>query len=337
MSKRRILAIMHEDLVPPNTLRGVAENDAIAFRTEWHVVSTLKRQRHEVIKLGLRDEIAPLRHAIEEHKPHLVFNLLEEFHGEATFDQHVVAYLELLRQPYTGCNPRGLTLARDKALSKKILAYHRIPVPKFFVVPRGRKPKRPRRIDLPLIVKSLVEEASTGISQASVVDSDEKLNERVRFIHERVRTDAIVEQYIEGREIYVGVLGNDRLTTFPTWELILDDMPDSSIRIATEKVKWDDAYRWKHRIDTRAAKLEEADDRRVQALARRIYRRLGLSGYARLDFRLRSDGTPFLLEANPNPNIARDDEFALSARHAGWKYQRLLSRILRLGLRAAGQ
>ncbi|MEO1170759.1 MAG: ATP-grasp domain-containing protein, partial [Myxococcota bacterium] len=230
-----------------------------------------------------------------------------------------------------------LTLARDKALSKKILAYHRIPVPKFFVVPRGRKPKRPRRIDLPLIVKSLVEEASTGISQASVVDSDEKLEDRVRFIHERVRTDAIVEQFIEGREIYVGVLGNDRLTTFPTWELVLDDMPNSSVRIATEKVKWDDEYRWKHQINTRAAKLDDVDDRKVQALARRIYRRLGLSGYARLDFRLRADGTPFLLEANPNPNIARDDEFALSARHAGWKYQRLLSRILRLGLRAAGQ
>lgn len=335
MTQRRILAIMHADLIPPDSLRGVDEDEALTYRTEYHVISTLRRKRHEVIKLGLKDEIAPLRAAIEELKPHVVFNLLEEFHGEATLDQHVVSYLELLKQAYTGCNPRGLVLARDKALSKKILAYHRIPVPKFFVVPRGRRAKRPRRLELPLIVKSLVEEASTGISQASVVDSDQKLEERVRFIHNRVKTDAIVEQYIDGREIYVGILGNQRLTVFPTWELVLDDLPQSAARIATEKVKWDDEYRWRHQVRSRAASIDPELANRLAKLARRIYRRLGLSGYARLDFRLRQDGVPFLLEANPNPNIARDDEFAMSAKHAGVSYERLLSRIVKLGIRAA--
>ncbi len=327
---------MHEALVPPDSLRGVDEDEAFRYRTEWHVVHTLRRMRHDVVKLGLGYEIAPLRRVVEEFQPHVVFNLLEEFAGEATFDQHVVAYLELLHQAYTGCNPRGLTLARDKALSKKILAYHRIPVPKFFVVPRGRKAKRPRRIALPLIVKSLVEEASTGISQASVVTTDEKLEERVQFIHDRVKTDAIVEQFIEGRELYVGVLGNERLTVFPTLELVLDELPASSVRIATSAVKWDDEYRWRNNVRTAPARLEPEVERRLQTLARRIYRRLGLSGYARLDFRLREDGTPFLLEANPNPNIARDDEFAVSAKRLGINYSRLLGRIMRLGISAAG-
>ncbi|MEM6729987.1 MAG: ATP-grasp domain-containing protein [Myxococcota bacterium] len=332
MSKKRVLVIMHEDLVPPDSLRGVSDDESYEYRTEWHVVSTLKRMRHDVVKLGLRDEIAPLRRTVEELQPHVVFNLLEEFHGEPTFDQHVVAYLELLRQPYTGCNPRGLTLARDKALSKKILTYHRIPVPRFFVVPRGRRAKRPRRLALPLIVKSLVEEASKGISQASVVDTDEKLEERVRFIHERVKTDAIVEQFIDGRELYVGAVGNNRVTTFPTLELMLDELPDNAVRIATSAVKWDDEYRHRNNVRTRAANLDEEVEKRLHQIARRIYRRLGLSGYARLDFRMTPDGTPYLLEANPNPNIARDDEFALSAKRVGISYPRLLGRIMRLGI-----
>ena len=335
-SKKRILVIMHEDLVPPDSLRGGEEEESYKYRTEWHVTHTLKRTRHDVVKLGLRDEIAPLRRAVEELQPHVVFNLLEEFAGEAVFDQHVVAYLELLRQAYTGCNPRGLTLARDKALSKKILAYHRIPVPRFFVVPRGRKARRPKRIALPLIVKSLVEEASTGISQASVVSTDEKLEERVRFIHERVKTDAIVEQFIDGRELYVGVLGNDRLKVFPTLELVLDKLPDNAVKIATSAGKRDDEYRDRNHVHTRVAKLDPETERKLHKLARRIYRRLGLTGYARLDFRMREDGTPFLLEANPNPNIARDDEFAVSAKRLGIDYSRLLGRIVRLGAAAGG-
>ena len=141
--------------------------------------------------------------------------------------------------PYTGCNPRGLMLARGKDLSKTLVHYHRIPVPAFAVFPMRRKVKRPKRLALPLIVKSLSEDASWGISQASVVDSDEKLAERVAFIHERIGTAAIAEQYIEGREIYVGVLGNDRLRVLPVWELQFGNLPQGAWPIATEKVKHD--------------------------------------------------------------------------------------------------
>src|SRR5690606_19560 len=155
---------------------------------------------------------------VENFKPDIVFNLLEEFHGETLYAQNVVSLLELLRVPYTGCNPRGQMLARGKDLSKKLLKYHRVPVPAFAVFPIGRKVRRPGRLKFPLIVKSLSEDASRGIAQASVVDSDEKLNERVAFIHKRIKTAAIAEEYIDGREIYVGVIGNDRLQVLPVWE-----------------------------------------------------------------------------------------------------------------------
>ena len=151
--------------------------------------------------------------------------------------------------PYTGCNPRGLVLARGKDLSKKLVHYHRVPTPAFAVFPMGRKVKRPPRLALPLIVKSLIEDASMGIAQASVVETDEKLAERVAFIHERIGTAAIAEQYIEGREIYVGVLGNDRRRVLPIWELQFGELAQGALPIATEKVKHDLEYQQRHGVD----------------------------------------------------------------------------------------
>ncbi len=166
---------------------------------------------HEVHALGVLDSLTELRAAIADWKPDLVFNLLEEFNGIVTYDQHVVAFLELMRQPYTGCNPRGLLLSRDKPLSKQLLSYHRIPTPQFVVLPRGREVLRARACKFPLFVKSATEDASLGIAQASVVEDANRLRERVGFVHEQLGSDALVEEYIEGRELYVGVLGNERL------------------------------------------------------------------------------------------------------------------------------
>ena len=192
-----------------------------------------------------------------------MFNLLEAFAGITTFDQNVVSYLELLRLPYTGCNPRGLILARDKALSKKLLAYHRVPVPDFTVVALGRRPKLPRKLQFPLIVKSVFFESSAGISQASVVENEEQLARRVTFIHESLGTAAIVEQFIDGRELYVGVIGNERLDVFPVWEMSFADMAENRWRIATERVKWSTRYQKTHGIMTDAAVLDEATVARI--------------------------------------------------------------------------
>ncbi len=333
MRKLRILALMHEDLVPPDEIDGRDPNEVEQWRMEYDVCSTLQQLGHDVLKLGVRDELRPIRLALDAFEPHITFNLLEEFRGEAVYDWSVVAYLELLRQRYTGCNPRGLMLARDKALSKKILAWHRIKVPDFAVFPIGRRARRPARLDYPLFVKSLIEEASLGISQASLVDSDDKLEERVRFIHDNVETDAIVERFIEGRELYVGVMGNERLQTLPAWELVWEKLPQDAPRIATAKVKWDKSYQRKLGVATRAAGLEPADESRLAKLSKRIYRRLGLSGYARLDYRMDEHGSFFLLEANPNPQIATREDFADSALAAGIRYPKLLQRIVSIGLR----
>jgi D-alanine-D-alanine ligase len=296
-------------------------------------VETLRELGHTVRVLGVHDDLMAVRHAVEEFKPHIVFNLMEAFAGITTFDQNVVSYLELLHLSYTGCNPRGLVLARDKALSKKLLAYHRIPVPEFTVVRPGRRPVLPKRLAFPLIVKSLFFEASAGISQASVVENVDQLGRRVTFIHEKLGTAAIVEQFIDGRELYVGVIGNERLDVFPVWEMSFDKMPENRWKIATERVKWSTQYQKKHGIMTDRARLETPQTDRIQRIAKRVYRALDLSGYARIDVRLDDAGRVFVLEANPNPNLAYGEDFAESAEVAGISYERLLDRIITLGLR----
>jgi D-alanine-D-alanine ligase len=336
MKRLRVLVLVHPDLVPPDTLDGHSEQAINEWKTEFDVVNTLRAAGHEVRPLGVQHELKPIRDEIESWKPDVVFNLLEQFHGEAVYDQNVASLLELLRVPYTGCNPRGLVLARGKDLSKKLLTYHRIPLPAFAVFPMRRKVKRPRRLGLPLIVKSLSEDASYGIAQASVVDSDERLAERVTFIHERIGTAAIAEQYIEGRELYVGVLGNERLRVLPIWELEFGSLAQSARPIATEKVKHDLQYQDLHGIKVGPAKdLPPQVNARIQHAAKRIYRTLELDGYARIDFRLSADGVPYYIEANPNPEIARVEEFASAARHDGLDYPELLNRILALGISRA--
>ncbi|MHC4578893.1 MAG: D-alanine--D-alanine ligase family protein [Planctomycetota bacterium] len=330
----RVLALVPEGGVPPDSLEGLSEKEIAAWKMEYDVVSALARIGHEVRCLAVRDDLLPLRTTIEEFRPHIVFNMLEEFHGYVSFDQNVVSYLELLRVPYTGCNPRGLVLARDKALTKKILSYHRIHVPGFAVFPRGRRIRRPKRLSFPLLVKSLTEEASSGISQASLVQTEEQLTQRVAFVHEHTRSDAIAEEYIEGRELYLGILGNHRLETFPLWEMVWEKLPEGMPRIATARVKFDAEYQKKHGIATRAArKLAEGVADRIARLGKRIYRLLDLSGYARLDLRLREDGRVFILEANPNPDLSHDEDFAHAAKAGGLRYRELIRRILSLGRR----
>ena len=334
MKRLRVLVLVHPDLIPPDSSKGYTEQEINVWKTEYDVVTTLRTAGHEVRPLGVHDELKPIRDEIEAWKPDIVFTLLEQFHGEAIYDQNVVSYLELLRVPYTGCNPRGLMLARGKDLSKTLVQYHRVPVPDFAVFPMQRKVKRPARLALPLIVKSVNEDASYGISQASVVDSDDKLVERVKFIHERIGTAAIAEQYIEGREIYVGIVGNDRLLVLPVWELQFKNMPQGDWLIATEKVKHDTHYQERRGILHGPAKdLTPELTTRIQRLAKRIYRTLELDGYARIDFRLAADGTPYFLEANPNPEIAESQEFATAARHVGVSYPDLIHRIVALGMR----
>ena len=328
----RVLVLVQEGLIPPDE----ATPDEVLqapWKMEYGIIKTLRSLGHTAIPLAVESDLGVIRKAIDEEKPQIAFNCLEGFDEVATWDANVVGYLEMLKLPYTGCNSRGMLLGRDKSLTKTLLSYHRIPVPRFLIVPRERKVRRPKRLAFPLFVKSLTMDSSIGISQASVVETDAKLSERVTFIHESIGTDALVEQYMEGRELYVGILGNQRLQALPVWELSFAKMPEESRQIATERLKWSLAYQKKHGIDSGAAELEPASALAMQELCKRSYKILLMSGCARIDLRLSPEGRAYVIEANPNPQLSPDEDFAQAARAAGIKYEELIQRLLSLGLR----
>jgi D-alanine-D-alanine ligase len=327
--------MVHPQLIPPEDIDGLSEKEIDAFRCEFNVYSTLRELGHDVRVLGVLDRLTELREVVKEWKPHVVFNLLQEFSGIAAYEPYVVAYLEMNRQPYTGANPRGLMLSQDKVLTKQVLASHRIATPSFHLFPYGKRFKAPRKgkLRFPLFVKSATEDASLGIAQASIVEDMDKLRERVQFIHDKVQSDALVEEYIDGREFYIGVLGNTRLTTLPVWEMHFGTLAEMRAGIATRKVKWDRDYQVKHGITTgRAEGLSKAELEKLSRLAKRIYRALHMNGFARLDLRMRDDGKVFLLEANANPDLTYGEDFAESAESVGIGYDKLIARIVSLGL-----
>jgi D-alanine-D-alanine ligase len=335
--KLKVMMLAHYTLVPPDDLTDPDDPRMETFRTEYDVKQALVALGHEVRVVGVYDDLAPVRQCIEEWKPQIAFNLIEDFAGVSAFDYYMVSYLAMMKIPYTGCNPRGLVLARDKALSKKLLAFHRIAVPEFTVFPCGRKVQPAKKMHYPVIVKSLTEEGSVGIAQASFVENVEQLKERVTLIHEKFQGDAIAEQYIDGRELYVTVLGNTRLTVLPIRELAFRETPEKRPRLATYKVKWDPKYRERWGIDYGfATNLPDGLEQRVINLCKRIYRVLDLSGYARIDLRMTAEGELYVLEANPNPGIARDEDSTLSAKKAGMTYKEFIQTLLQHGLHAHG-
>ena len=331
--KLRVIMLADETLLPAGDLKDYSEKQRELRKTEFDVRDAIETLGHEVFSIGVSDDLSTIRGAIDAHKPHIAFNLVEEFGGVAHFDQHVVSYLELRKQAYTGCSPRGLTLARDKALTKKILAYHGLQVPEFAVFAKRRAMKRPAGLAFPLFVKSLTEEGSAGISGASIVHDDAKLKERVAFIHRTTNSTALVEQFIDGREIYVGVMGNDRVTVLPPWELAMTKREDGAPLIASDRAKWDPEYQRQLGLKTGPARLSKRMQAKLADLSKEIYRLLGMSGYARLDYRVTEDDNAYLLEANPNPQIAKDEDFALSAKHVGIEYPALIEQLIGFGMK----
>ncbi len=331
-SKLRVLLLTHPDLIPPAGV-GAGESRHAPWNAEFDVLKALKTLGHEARVIGLYDSIKELRETIESWKPHIAFNLMEEFDGFSSFDQNVVAFLELAQVPYTGCNPRGLMMARQKALAKLVLAHHGVRTPEFEVFPKGSPVKPPADFSRPWFVKSLTEEASLGISQHSIVRTPKAFKERVKFIHEKVESGALAERYLPGREFYVAVVGNQRPEAFPVWELKFRKAPRDLPRIATRRVKFNLAYQKKYGITSGpAVGLKAETKKRLQALAKQVYLALGLNGYARLDFRLDEKGEIHFLEANPNPHIGREEDFAQSALKEGLTYPALMDRLLRHGL-----
>jgi D-alanine-D-alanine ligase len=328
--KLKVLALF--DAIAPTTLDQdlSAELKTEDWKTEAHVVEALRQLGHTVEHLAIFDDLNLLRQKLESFHPDVIFNLADQFKNNRAFDQNIVSFLEMQGIPFTGCGSTGLTLCKHKGISKKILSYHRIHVPNFVTIARGKRIARPPRLKFPILVKPLKEEASIGISQASFVETDEQLKERVQFIHDKIDSDAIAEEYIEGREFYVSTIGNLRLTVFPIRELVFKEVPPDEPKIATYRAKWDEEYRKRWGLQNQFPESIEAPlVSSIEQICKRIYRLLTIDGYARIDFRVTADNKVFFIEANPNPILAQDEDFAQSALKAGVTYPQLIDRILR--------
>jgi D-alanine-D-alanine ligase len=303
------------------------------WQTEANVMAALGTLGHTAEHLAIFDDVDLLRQKLETFAPDVLFNLVEQFKNNPGFDQNIVSFFEMQDLPFTGCGSTGLTLCKHKGISKKILHYHGIHVPNFVVIPRGQRIGRPKHLKFPILVKPVKEEASYGISQASFVESDEQFRERVAFVHEKYASDAIAEEYIEGRELYASLMGNVRLTVFPIRELVFREVAANEPKIATYKAKWDEEYRKRWGLLNQFAEgLEAALVAHIEQTCKRIYRLLTIDGYARIDLRLTPANEVYFIEANPNPILAEDEDFALSASKAGLQYPQLIERIIRQGV-----
>lgn len=297
--------------------------------TEKDVHEALKALGHDVTLLGIFNDITPLYEQIKENRPDVIFNMMEVFNDESYLEKNMAAMLEITGIPFTGSSCGLLHVCNNKALHKKIFVYHRIKVPKFIDFPKGSRVSVPAKFKLPAIIKPLCEEASRGISQASIVDNPEAFIERVKFIHTNMGLDAIAEEYVEGRELYVSVIGHRRLTVLPPREMLFANMPEGEPRIATYKAKWDDNYRKKWGIDSKPAKnLSPEVLAHIEDECKRAYRALDARSYLRFDIRLSPQNEVFIIEPNANPCIARIDELAQAAKQAGIDYESLIQQVL---------
>jgi len=335
--RRKLKVLTLFDAIAPTTLDQDLSKELKTedWKTESHILKALAELGHETEHLAIFDDLDLLRQKLGSFQPDVIFNLADQFKNNRAFDQNIVSLIEMQGLPFTGCGSTGLTLCKHKAVSKKILGYHRIHVPAFVTIARGKRIARPRKLNFPILIKPLKEEASHGISQASFVETDEQFNERVQFIHAKYDNDVIAEEYIEGREFYVSIIGNHRLQVLPIRELVFKEVPPDEPKIATYKAKWDEEYRKRWGLqNVFPERLDPTVTRKIEETCKRIYRLLTIDGYARIDLRLTSANEVYFIEANPNPILAGDEDFAESAKKAGIPYPALVERIMKLGMKA---
>jgi D-alanine-D-alanine ligase len=263
----------------------------------------------------------------------LIFNLTESYAGDDTKDMNVAAYLDLIGMPYTGAGPHALYLAQDKSLAKKIFAFHGVQTPFFATSYRGRL-DHAHDVKFPLIVKPASEDGSIGIDNDSVVNSVKELMERIHYVHDQFDSPALIEEYIEGREIYAAILGSyERCEVLPLVELDLSKLPKGTPRIAGQDVKFQrDTEAYKLTKSAVAENLDEETDAKIRATALAAYQALKLRDYGRIDLRLRDDGEVYVIEANPNPWLAAIAEFAIAARASGRTYNEMIQTIVDLAM-----
>jgi D-alanine-D-alanine ligase len=304
-----------------------------------------KLDREEIFAALTKLEHEPFYQTVDGHDASLIalsrcnadlfFNLTESYAGDDTKDMNLAAYLDLLGRPFTGSGPHALYLAQDKALAKKIFHFHEIRTPFFAISYRG-KLAHAHDIEFPLIVKPSSEDGSIGIDVGSVVTSVKELMERIHYIQETFDSPALIEEYIEGREIYAAILGNEKPEVLPLVELDLSKLPEGMPRIAGTEVKWErESEAFKRTKPEIAAGLDEKTESALRDTALASYRALKLRDYGRIDMRLAKNGKIYVIEANPNPWLSSGAEFSLAARESGRTYSDLVGEIVDLALARA--
>jgi D-alanine-D-alanine ligase len=335
VKKKRKVLVLFDGVQPTPIDADLSEEMKTEdWQTEANVMAALGELGYTAEHLAIFDDVDLVRQKMESFEPDVLFNLVEQFKNNPGFDQNIVSLLEMQGVPFTGCGSTGLTLCKHKGISKKILGHHGIPTPNFVVIPRGQRIGQSRQLKFPILVKPVKDEASYGISQASLVKDEDQFRDRIAFIHEKHKSDVIAEEYIDGRELYVSILGNTRLQVFPIRELVFREVPPNEPKIATYKAKWDEEYRKRWGLDGLFAEdLDPALVTAIQKMCKDIYRLLTIDGYARIDLRLAPDNKIYFIEANPNPHLAADEDFAQSAEKGGLKYPQLIDAIIRIGMK----
>ncbi|MGC4116098.1 MAG: ATP-grasp domain-containing protein [Myxococcales bacterium] len=295
------------------------------------IFEALQALGHKPTRFAVERDVRSLLNGISRGRPDLVFNICETFANRNIFEVNVAAFLELLDVPLTGSGTAGLLLAQDKAIAKKLFTFHRVPCPDFVVFHDETLDLGGRRLNFPLFVKPLRADASIGITPESLVRNVDQLLERVKYVHS-LGEAAIAEEYVEGREMYVGVLGGEqRPLALPVVELqFRGAYPKGRPRIADWTAKFEkDSPEFK---GTRSviARVSNELRQRLQDLAVDAFEALQLRDYARVDFRIDAKGSPFVLEVNPNPYLEKDAEFAMAAKAAGMEYPQLIEHIVKL-------
>ena len=328
----KIAVLIDAEAVPVDDPQLTGLSPEIHHEMEFHIAEALRINGHKVEVIPFGPDIMETIGRLLDAKPDLVFNLTEHFGGDRRMDKNIVALLDLLHLPYTGSGPTALMLCRDKATCKRILSHHHVRVPRFAAIPVGRT-SPPRNLNYPLVVKPVYEDGSDGISIASLVHNEKEAAERIRMLHERMNQPAICEEYVDGRELYVGIIGNRRLQTFPARELHFGRTGEGAPLIATARVKRDEQYRRKWQISYRHAGLPPEIEKKVARVSKRIYRLLRIRDYGRVDLRLTADNEVVFLEANPNPDLSYGEDLAEAAQRVGIEHVQLVRRIVHLAWR----
>lgn len=328
--KLKITVLVDEVEIPENDPQF--ENPPKEAVTEYHVTGALRTLGHDVTVMGAIEDIAQLAANLTGHRPQLVFNLTEHYAGNRQFDKNIAGLLEMLNIPFTGTGPTGLLLCRDKRLCKQLLSLHKIRVPGFTTFQPDKKIHVPKNLNFPLVIKPAMEDGSEGIAKASLVTNENALKDRVQFVHEGWRQPAIAEEYIEGKELYVTILGNKKLTVFPIRQVFFSSVENDGPQMLTFRAKWSNRYREKWGITFGFAELETSVVKDIDRICKKVYRIMQIHDYGRIDLRLTEDNKVTIIEANPNPDIAFGEEVAEAAHAGGMEYEQMIERIVKLAL-----